>query len=82
MMCDERLRSSATIDRLKNGRINFNKIAAVKEITNRLDYLCAGEENLFYIRINNQIHISLSVPGFFILQTMPLLGQGTQTFSK
>ncbi len=81
-MGDKRPRRRAAGDRLHHRRLDFQKTALVKELTDVGDDGRAQLERGACRLVHDQVHITLSVAGFLIGQPVKLFRQGLQRFSQ
>ena len=82
VMCLERsCRSTAGIG-YQHRCLHLDKVASVKEIADLLDDLGALDKGLFNLRIHDQIHVTLTIAGICICQTVEFLRKGLQTLGQ
>ena len=60
----ERQGHTTAVQRLQDGRLYFEKIIVVEKITNRPDDPGALDEILAHFRVDDQISVAPTVPGF------------------
>ncbi len=82
VMCDERARRRAAVERLHHGRFYFEEAARIELPPERLDDLRTRDESLSHLRIRDQVDIALAIARFDIFKAVPLLGQREHDFRK
>src|SRR5690606_31518678 len=61
VMRDERAGRRPTIDRLEDGRLDFEKALVVEEAAHRADALCSNTEDFADVRVYGEIRVALAV---------------------
>ena len=79
---DKRPCRRAAGDGVQNRRLHLHVTAAIHEVPDMLDELGADLKIPPYLRVDNQIHIPLTVPGFTIRQSMEFFRQRQQGFAQ
>ena len=62
--------------------LHFHEITGIKEITDFLDNLGTLDKGILYLRIHNQIHISLAITGIGVCQSVVLLRQNLKALGE
>ena len=78
----ERFRRRAARNRLHHRRFHFEKIPRKEKLPDRADCFGAFDENLFDVRIDNQIHVTLAIARFHVFQAVPFFRQRAQRFRE
>ncbi|CDC93316.1 putative uncharacterized protein [Roseburia sp. CAG:380] len=74
-------RSTACVGH-KHRRLNLHEALLIKETSDAADHLGSLNEGVFHVLIHDQIHISLTISGIGIGQSMMLLRKDLQTLGK
>ena len=82
VMRPERFGCCSSGDGMEHGGFDLTETLAVKEFTDSLNDKGAREEDLFDLRVGNQIEIAPAIPNLNVGKAMPLLRKGTKRFSE
>ena len=75
---DEGAGVGADLDGLQNGSVHFQKSAGVEELAQRLQNLAALDEGILDLRVDDGVHVALTVADILILQAVPLFRKHPQ----
>jgi hypothetical protein len=82
VMGDKRPRQRATRERLQDGRLHLDEALAFQVTPHRGDQLAAGPQLPGDVRVGDEVHIPLAVPGLAVLETVEFLRQGAHRLGE
>ena len=82
VMRDERSCRSAAGNRLHHRRFDLDEPPRVEEVAQRLDDARAEQEHATRIGIDDEVDVSLAVPGLYVLEAVPFLRQRAQSLGE
>ena len=82
MVGDEGAGSGTAGDGVEHRRLHFHIAPVIQEVPDMLDKLGTDDEVLLHLRVDDQIHIALTIPQFPVLQAVELLRQGQQCLGE
>ncbi len=68
--------------RNQDGSIHFEEAPSVKKSANTIDYSTPLGKSGHYLRVGNQVQVTLPVADFHVSQPVPLLRQGTHSLGQ